>query len=73
MSLYNNFNDETEGDVLGNKIGRLIVEMKSVLNRVFIIRKIVRVRYQDGSSIVEHLNAFRHRGLPDDIISDSGP
>ena len=32
MSLYNNFNDETEGDVMGKKIWRLMFEMKKALN-----------------------------------------
>ena len=34
-------------------------ETKNVLKRVSVFRKIVRLRYQDGSSMVEHINAFQ--------------
>ena len=37
------------------------------LNRVSVVRKIARLRYQDGSSMVEHLNAFQ--GLINQIVS----
>ena len=32
---------------------------KIVVNRVSVIKKIVRLRYQDGSSMAEHINAFQ--------------
>ena len=57
-SLYNNFNDETEADVLWKKIESMF-ETKNALNRVSIFRKIMRQRYQDGSSVVEYMNAFQ--------------
>ena len=56
MSLYNNFNEETKVDVLWKKIG-IMFENRNVVNRVTIFRKIVRLRYQDGSSMVVHMNA----------------
>ena len=34
-------------------------ETKNALNRSFVFRKIVRLRYQDGSSMAEHLNVFQ--------------
>ena len=58
MSLYNNFNEENKADVLWEKIG-VMFENKNAMNRVSIFRKIVRLRYQDGSSMAEHINAFQ--------------
>ena len=58
FGLGNNFNDEPEVDVLWKKIGGMF-EKKNALNRVSVIRRIVRLRYQDGSSMAEHLNAFQ--------------
>ena len=36
-----------------------MLENKNVVNRVSVFRKIVRLRYQDGSSMTEHMNAFQ--------------
>ena len=58
MSLYNNFNEEDKADVLWEKIG-VMFENKNFLNRVSVFRKIVRLRYQDDSNMVEHINAFQ--------------
>ena len=58
MSLYKNFNEETKVGVLWKKIG-FMFENKNAINRVSVFRKIVRLRYQEGSSMVEHLNAFQ--------------
>ena len=58
MSLYNNFDEETSADVLWKKIG-VMFENKNVVNRVSVFRKIVRLQYQDGSSMAEHINAFQ--------------
>ena len=58
MSLYNNFNEETNANVLWKKMG-FMFEIKNVVNRVSVFKKIVRLRYQDGLSMVEHLNAFQ--------------
>ena len=49
-SLYNNFNDETDPDVMCKKIGTMF-ETNNALNRVSVFRKILRLRYQDGSSM----------------------
>ena len=57
MSLYNNFNEENKADVLWEKIG-VLFENKNAVNRVSVFRKIVRLRYQDGSSMTEHMNTF---------------
>ena len=48
---------KTRHDVLWEKIG-IMFENKNVVNRVSVFRKIVRLRYQDGSSMAEHINAF---------------
>ena len=66
MSLHNNFDNETQVDVLCKKIGSMF-EKKNDLYRVSVFRKIVRLRYQDGSRMVEHLNAFQ--GLINQTVS----
>ena len=57
-SLYNNFNDELEADVFWKKIGT-IFETKNDLYRVSVFRRMVWLKYQDGSNMAEHLNAFQ--------------
>ena len=57
MSLYSNFNEENKAHELWEKIG-IMLENKNAVNRVLVFRKIVRLRYQDGSSMAEHMNAF---------------
>ena len=42
-------------------------ETKSTLSRVLVFRKIVRLRYHDGSSMAEHPNSFQ--GLVNQIVS----
>ena len=58
MSLYNSFNEENKAHELWEKIG-IMLENKNVVNRVSIFCKIVRLRYQDDASMVEHMNAFQ--------------
>ena len=58
MILYNNFNEENKAHELWEKID-IMLENKNVVNRVSIFRKLVRLRYQDDSSMVEHMNAFQ--------------
>ena len=58
MSLYNNFNEEKKGHELWDNIG-IMLENKNDVNRVLVFRKIVRLRYHDGSSMAEHMNAFQ--------------
>ena len=36
----------------------IMFENKNVINRFLVFRKIVRLRYQDGMSMAEHINAF---------------
>ena len=57
MSFYNNFNEENKAHELWEKIG-IMLENKNVVNRVSVFQKIVRVRYQDASSMVKHMNVF---------------
>ena len=66
MSLYNNFVDETKAHELWGKIETMF-QTKNALNRVSVFRKLVRLRYQDGSSMAEHLNTFQ--GLVSQTIS----
>ena len=42
-------------------------QSKNALDRVSVFRKLVRLRYQDDSSMVEHLNIFQ--GLISQIVS----
>ena len=57
MILYNNFNEEKKVHELWERIS-ILLENKDVVNRVSIFRKIVRLKYQDDSSMVQHMNAF---------------
>ena len=58
MSLYNNFNEENKADVLWEKI-YIMLENKNAVNRVLVLRKIVRLRYQDDYNMAEHLKPSR--------------
>ena len=58
MSLYNNFNEESKAHELWEKIG-IMFQNKNDANQVSVFRKLVRLRYQDGSSMPEHMNAFQ--------------
>ena len=44
MSLYNNFDEETDANVLWKKID-VMFENKNVVNRVLVFRKMVRLWY----------------------------
>ena len=58
MGLYNNFDEETSADALWKKIG-VMFENKNAVNRVLVFRKTVRLRYQYGTNMAEHINAFQ--------------
>ena len=58
MGLYNNFDEETKSDVLRKKTC-VMFKKKNFVNMVSVFRKIVRLWYQDGSSMAEHINAFQ--------------
>ena len=58
MSLYKNFNEEKKAHELWEKIG-IMFENKNVVNRVSIFRKLVRLRYQDNSSMAGHMNVVK--------------
>ena len=66
MCLYNTFVDETKAHELWRKIETMF-QTKNALNRVSVFRKLVRLRYQDGSSMAEHLNTFQ--GLISQTVS----
>ena len=50
MTLYNNFDDETKVHVLWKKSKSMFKTMNA-LNKVFVFKKIIRLRYHDGSSM----------------------
>ena len=56
MSLYNNFNEESQAHELWEKIS-IMFQNKNAANQVSVFRKLVRLRYQDRSSMAEHMNA----------------
>ena len=58
MSLYNNFIEESKAHELWEKIG-IMFQNKNVVNRVSVFWKLVRLKYQDGSNMAEHMNAFQ--------------
>ena len=58
MSLYNNFNEESKAHELWEKIG-IMFQNKNAANQVSVFRKLVRLWYQDGSSMAEHMKAFQ--------------
>ena len=58
MSLYNNFNEESKAHELWENIN-IMFQNKNVANQVSVFRKLVRLRYQDGSSMAEHMTAFQ--------------
>ena len=58
VSLYHNFNEENKADVLSEKID-IMFETKNVINKVTVFKNIVRLRYQDVSSMAEHMNSFQ--------------
>ena len=60
----------TKAYVLWKKID-VVFENKNVINRVSVFWKIVRLRYQDGSRMAEHLNAFQ--GLINQTTSLEAP
>ena len=66
MSLHNNFSDETKANELWRKIENMF-QTKNALNRVSVFRKLVRLRYQDGCSMAQHLNMFQ--GLISQTVS----
>jgi hypothetical protein len=57
MSLDNNFNKESKAHQLWEKIS-IMFQNKNAANQVSVFWKLVRLRYQDGSSMAEHMNAF---------------
>ena len=57
MNFYSNFNEESEAHELWEKIG-IMFQNKNAANQVSVFRKLVKLRYQDGSSMAEHMNAF---------------
>ena len=59
ISLNDSFNEKTKAGVLWEKISLIMHENKNVVNRVSVFQKIVRLRYQDGANMAEHLNVFQ--------------
>ncbi|KAG6400326.1 hypothetical protein SASPL_137152 [Salvia splendens] len=57
-SIFHHFANEEKADVLWKKIEAMF-ERKNALNKAFIIRKIVRLRYVESANMTEHLNAYQ--------------
>ena len=50
--------NETKADVLWKKL-ESIYERKTIQNKVFLIQKLVNLKYKEGRSVGEHLSEFQ--------------
>ena len=57
QTIYHHVLGETLAYNLWKRLSELF-EYKNSLNKTFIIRKIVNLKYKDGSSMAEHLSSF---------------
>ena len=49
--------NDTNADEMGHKLLGLY-KRKNALNKTLLMRKIIRLKYRDGESIVVHINTF---------------
>jgi len=59
QSIYHHVSSETLAYYLWKRLSELF-ESKNSLNKAFLIRKIVNLKYKDGSSMAEHLSSFQN-------------
>ena len=57
ISVLQHVASDTNAFELWHKLSALY-ERKNALNKTFLMRKIVNLKYVDGESIVEHINTF---------------
>ena len=70
ISVLQHVASDTNAFELWHKLSSLY-ERKNALNKTFLMRKIVRLKYIDGESIVEHINVFM--GLVNQLASSKFP
>ncbi|KAH6782476.1 hypothetical protein C2S51_007769 [Perilla frutescens var. frutescens] len=58
ISVFHHVAKETDPCELWKKL-RELYERKNAHNKAFVIRKLVNLKYKDGSSVAEHLNVFQ--------------
>ena len=56
-SVYHHIAQETKADVLWKKLESMY-ERQTPLNKTSLIRRVVNLKYKDGSNMTEHLNDF---------------
>jgi len=59
QSIYHHVSGENLSYNLLKRLSELF-ESKNSLNKAFLIRKIVNLKYKDGSSMAEHLSSFQN-------------
>ena len=59
QSIYHHVSGETLAYNLWKRLSELF-ESKNSLNKAFLIRKLVNLKYKDGSSVAEHLSSFQN-------------
>nr|GEZ93347.1 retrovirus-related Pol polyprotein from transposon TNT 1-94 [Tanacetum cinerariifolium] len=69
-NVLNHICDETHARTLWNKLEQLYAR-KTGNNKLFLIKQMMRLKYDDGSPITDHLNAFQGiiNQLADDVIT----
>nr|GEX63576.1 retrovirus-related Pol polyprotein from transposon TNT 1-94 [Tanacetum cinerariifolium] len=61
-NVLNHICDETHARTLWNKLEQLYAR-KTGNNKLFLIKQMMRLKYDDGSPITDHLNAFQERRM----------
>lgn len=57
-SLFHHVYNETDAKALWDKVEKRN-EQESAVNKAFLIRKLVNMKFKDESSVVDHLNEFQ--------------
>ena len=60
ISVLEHVANDTNAHEMWHKLSGLY-ERKNALNKTSLMRKIVRLKYRDGESIVEHINTFMNK------------
>ena len=56
-TLYEHIYDETKADVVWKKLENNFA-MKTLGNKIALIRRLVNLKYKDGNNMVEHISSF---------------
>ena len=58
QSVFHHISRETVADVLWNKLGSMY-ERQTTLNKAYLVKKLVNMKYKDGHNVSEHLSDFQ--------------